>query len=117
MWATLLTETIEHHGTLNDFIGHAGSNDFIVVTSPELSVIICKEVASRFSREVQVFYSFADRTRGKVIYTDGLGQEREAPFMTLSVASLPGTEGPFADIREITEVAAEIRRQNPGCPE
>ena len=36
--------------------------------------------------------------------------------MTLSVATLLGSEGPFADIREITEIAAEIRRKNPGCP-
>jgi hypothetical protein len=36
--------------------------------------------------------------------------------MTLSVVSLSGTEGPFSDIREITEIAAEIRRKTPGCP-
>ena len=51
-----------------------------------------------------------------MIYTDGEGNSKEAPFMKLSVATLSGSQGPFADIREITEVAAEIRRQNPGCP-
>jgi DNA-binding response OmpR family regulator len=113
---TLLTETVEAQGTLNDFIGHSGSNDFIVVTSPQAAPDICREVTSRFAREVQVFYPFADRQRGKVVYKDGQGNEREAPFMTLAVATLHGSEGPFADIREITEIAAEIRRQSPGCP-
>lgn len=115
--ATLLTETINNEGTLNDFIGHAGSNDFIVITIPETGPKICREVSERFNNEVKVFYSFADRNRGKVIYTDEAGQSKEAPFMSLAVASVYGTDGPFADIREITEIAAEIRRQNPGCPE
>jgi DNA-binding response OmpR family regulator len=115
--ATLLTETIEKYGTLNDFIGHSGSNDFIIVTRPEIASVICQEITTRFNKEVQVFYDYRVRSEGKVVYTDSLGNKRGAPFMSLSVASLQGTEGPFADIRQITEVAAEIRRQRPGCPE
>jgi len=115
--ANLLTETIEKHGTLNDFIGHAGSNDFIIVTEAENAGLICSEITSRFNQEVQVFYPFSAKKEGKVVYTDGMGNQREAPFMSLSVAALHGTDGPFSDIREITEVAAEIRRKSPGCPE
>ena len=113
--ASLLTETIEKYGSLNDFIGHAGSNDFIIVTSPKLAGTICREITSRFNQEVQVFYPFQAKREGKVIYTDGTGSTKEAPFMTLSVATVEGSQGPFADTREITEVAAEIRRQFPGC--
>jgi DNA-binding response OmpR family regulator len=115
--ASVLTETIEKYGTLNDFIGHAGSNDFIIVTQSGTAGKICREIASRFEKEVQVFYPFQAKREGKVVYTDGKGNQREAPFMNISVAALHGREGPFADIREITEVAAEIRRQRPGCPE
>jgi PleD family two-component response regulator len=115
--ASLLTETIEKFGTLNDFIGHAGSNDFIVVTSPDQAPVICQEVSTRFNNEVQVFYPFTARMAGKVVYNDSLGNSKEAPFMTLYVGTLDAAEeGPFADIREITEIAAEIRRQSPGCP-
>ncbi len=115
--ANVLTETIEKHGTLNDFIGHAGSNDFIVVTRPETAKTICQEVTARFAKEVQVFYPFTVRQKGKVVYTDGQGRQKEAPFMSLAVATLNSeAEGPFADIRQITEIAAEIRRQSPGCP-
>jgi len=115
--ANVLTETIEKHGTLNDFIGHAGSNDFILVTRPEMAGVICREISNRFAKEVQVFYPFTVRQEGKVVYTDGHGNAKEAPFMTLAAASLSSDDGPFSDIREITEVAAEIRRQRPGCPE
>jgi DNA-binding response OmpR family regulator len=115
--ATVLTETIERHGTLNDFIGHAGWNDFIVVTRAETAGAICREITARFNKEVEVFYPFTARREGKVVYADSSGSTKEAAFMTLTVATLLGSDGPFADIREITEVAAEIRRQNPGCPD
>lgn len=114
--ATIITEAVEKHGTLNDFIGHAGSNDFLLVTRPDLAPVLCREITRRFAEEVQVFYPFTARQEGKVVYTDGHGNVKEAPFMSLSVAALSGSEGPFADIREITEVAADIRRRKPGCP-
>ncbi len=114
--ATIITEAVEKHGTLNDFIGHAGSNDFLLVTRPDLAPVLCREITRRFAEEVQVFYPFTARQEGKVVYTDGHGSVKEAPFMSLSVAALSGSEGPFADIREITEVAADIRRRKPGCP-
>ncbi len=114
--ATIITEAVEKHGTLNDFIGHAGSNDFLLVTRPDLAPALCREITQRFADEVQVFYPFTARQEGKVVYTDGHGNVKEAPFMSLSVAALSGSEGPFADIREITEVAADIRRRKPGCP-
>jgi len=113
---TIITEAVEKYGTLNDFIGHAGSNDFLLVTRPELAGNLCREITRRFADEAQVFYPFTARQEGKVVYTDGRGNVKESPFMSLSVAALPGTDGPFADIREITEVAADIRRRKPGCP-
>ena len=102
--ANLLTETIDQFGTLNDFIGHAGSNDFIVVTQPNIAGKICQEITTRFNQEVQVFYPFSVR------------QDKDTLFMSLSVATLEGTDGPFSDIIEITATAAEIRRERPGCP-
>ncbi len=115
--ATVITEAVEKHGTLNDFIGHAGSNDFLLITRPDTAGKLCQEITGRFNEEVKVFYPFTARREGKVVYTDGQGNVKEAPFMSLSVAALSGAEGPFSDIREITEVAAEIRRRRPGCPE
>lgn len=114
--ATVITEAVEKYGTLNDFIGHAGSNDFLLVTAPKLAGTLCQEITQRFAAEVQVFYPFTARQEGKVVYTDGHGNVRESPFMSLSVAALSGSEGPFSDIREITEIAADIRRRRPGCP-
>jgi len=40
--ADIMRETVEAHGTLNDFIGQASDHDFIILTAPEVAPIICR---------------------------------------------------------------------------
>jgi PleD family two-component response regulator len=46
--ADIMRETVEAHGTMNDFIGQASDNDFIVITTTEAASTICKTVTKRF---------------------------------------------------------------------
>jgi CheY-like chemotaxis protein len=114
--ADIIRETVEAHGTMNDFIGQASDNDFIVMTKPEVASNICTIITGRFDTESHVFYRVEDRERGKVKYMDIDGQTREADFMKISTGVVSSADGPFADILQITEDAAENRRLNSGCP-
>ena len=114
--ADIMREIVESHGTMNDFIGQASDNDFIIITTPEAAPAICQTITSRFDEECQVFYPFSVREAGKVTYQDIDGQSREADLMKLVVGVVSNSDGPFADIVQITEDAAENRRRNPGCP-
>ena len=114
--ADIMREVVEAHGTMNDFIGQASDNDFIIITSPEAAPAICKEVTRRFDNESNIFYPFRFREAGKVSYQDIDGQNREADFMKLVVGVVSSEDGPFADIMQITEDAAADRRRNPSCP-
>lgn len=114
--ADIMRETVEGHGTLNDFIGQASDNDFIIITSPKSAPTICKTITQRFNNECQVFYSFADREKGRITYDDIDGVTQKADFMKIAVGVVASAEGPFADIVQITEDAAENRRRNTGCP-
>ena len=114
--ADSLREIVEAHGTMNDFIGQASDNDFIVITTPDVAPSICKEVVQRFDRESQIFYPYHVREVGSVRFQDLDGVNREADFMKLTVGVVSSEDGPFADIMQITEDAADDRRRNPGCP-
>lgn len=114
--ADIMRETVEGNGTLNDFIGQASDNDFIIITSPKSAGSICKTITQRFNNECQVFYSFADREKGRITYNDIDGVTQQADFMKIAVGVVASADGPFADIVQITEDAAENRRRNTGCP-
>jgi DNA-binding response OmpR family regulator len=103
-----LNETVEAHGTPNDFIGHTSGNDFMIVTVPAAVDTIKNEFSHRFDQGVLTFYDFKTRERGYMVYTDRNGGQQESPLMNLSIGVLTDTDGPFPDIRML---AAEARRR------
>jgi diguanylate cyclase (GGDEF)-like protein len=109
--AILLTEAVDELGTGQDFIGHVGGDDFIIISTPDASPQIKARLIQRFNEEVETFYNFKDRERGYVEVSDSDGAGRKVPLMTLAVGLIHHDTEPFADIREITEVAAEARRR------
>jgi GGDEF domain-containing protein len=109
--AMILNDGIERHGTANDFVGHVSADDFIVITDQEHAPAIQEYVTQRFKNEVGTFYSFRDRERGYILLKDKSGEERQAPVMTLAVGAVTSEMALFADIREITEIAAAERRR------
>jgi DNA-binding response OmpR family regulator len=108
--AMLLNEVVDKFGTSNDFIGHAGGDNFVIVTGEEAVIPIQQQLKTRFKDEVLTNYNFMDRERGFIITTDPSGTTSEIPFMTLSIGTVSPSQYQFSDIREITELAAEARR-------
>lgn len=102
----MLGEIVDKNGNPDDFIGHVGDDDFLVITRKESAGTIMEEAEKRFKEHALSFYSFIDRERGYML----LG-ERKVPFMDLICGVVTSDDGPFADIREITEMAAEARRK------
>lgn len=110
--AMLMSEVVDELGTINDFIGHAGGDNFIIVTTEQTAHSIAQRLEERFSQEVLSHYSFLDREQGYIVAVATDGQLQQTPLMTLAVGAVSPSEHEFADIREITELAAEARRLN-----
>ncbi|MFO3796932.1 MAG: response regulator, partial [Anaerolineales bacterium] len=114
--AMLLSEVVDELGTPDDFIGHPGGDNFIIVTSEAVAPSIKQRLKSRFAEEVLTHYNFIDRQQGYMVAPNKDGILEKVPFMTLAIGILPSTGYTFTDIREITEMAAEMRRQDAGTP-
>lgn len=102
----LLNEVDDELGTLDDFIGHATSNTFVLVTMADKVSEIVSELRKRFDEGVDSHYSFIDREQGGIMQPDGT----LVPLMKLSIGIVSDKTQRFSDIREITETAAELRR-------
>jgi DNA-binding response OmpR family regulator len=110
--AMLVTEVVDELGASDDFIGHAGSDNFIVITNNTSAPLIKQRMKDRFATEVLTHYNFMDRQQGYMQALKPNGITEKVPFMTLSVGIISPSQQSFADIREITELAAEARRQD-----
>jgi PleD family two-component response regulator len=109
--AMLMAEVVDELGTGSDFIGHVGGDDFLIISRPDAAPLIKDRLAKRFNEEVATFYNFKDRENGYIEVVDSDGNKGQRPLMTLAVGLVHHDTAPFADIREITEVAAEARRR------
>lgn len=109
--AMIIGEVVDALGSPQDFIGHAGGDNFIVITRERSGEAIRQQLKDRFVEEVQTQYNFIDRQQGYILTTDQDGQAQKTPLMTLSIGMVSPSTHDFADIREITELAAEARRK------
>jgi PleD family two-component response regulator len=107
----MIGEVIDELGTPDDFAGHPGQDNFILITHAADIDKVKTRLSERFNEEVKQHYSFIDRERGYILVPDGTLGEKQAPLMTLSTGSVSTRTHQFADIREITELAAEDRRR------
>lgn len=110
--AMLIGEVVDELGTTSDFIGHAGGDNFIVITTEEAAPKIRQKLKERFVNEVQSHYNFIDRQQGFIQAPKSEGGVEKVGFMYLSTGLVSPSLQSFADIREITELAAEARRQD-----
>lgn len=104
----LLNGVDDQLGTLNDFIGHATSNTFVLVTMSDNVPAMVEELRRQFDEGILSHYSFIDREQGGIMKPDGA----LVPLMKLSIGIVSDKTQRFSDIREITETAAELRRMD-----
>jgi DNA-binding response OmpR family regulator len=106
----LIGEVLDELGSDNDFIGHIGGDNFIVITEVGKSHPIFHRLMGRFSEEVLTYYTYKDRQRGYLRISGEGDTEIKSPLMDLAIGIVSPNLYHFTDIREITELAAEARR-------
>ncbi len=108
--AMLMGEVVDEFGSPGDFIGHAGGDNFLLICAEENASAIRQSLKNRFANEVLSHYNFMDREQGYIVTYNEAGQPVQSPMMILSIGLVSPSQQQFADIREITELAAEARR-------
>lgn len=110
--AEILQEAVNEFGTQNDFIGHTGKDDFIVITVSDQAEAIKKAIAERFDRAVKAFYPIEDLERSYMLVEGRDGKEQWAPLMNLAIGIATAEDGPFTDVNNITEAASKARSRD-----
>jgi GGDEF domain-containing protein/HAMP domain-containing protein len=96
-------------GSSEDFIGHVGGDDFVVITTPAFMREISAEIIAKFDRHIPDFYAAEDRARG---YIDGKTRQGVAmhfPIMSISIAIVTNERREFNSALEASEIAAELK--------
>jgi len=107
--AKIIENVVKSNGTSDDFIGHVGGDDFVVITTPEYMRTISSEIISQFDRRIPDFYDPEERARGYILGKTRQGIEMEFPIMSISIAIVTNEHRKLINPLEASEVAAELK--------
>ncbi len=110
--ALLLMEVVNELGDPDDFVGQmVVGPDFVITSTPERVRAICERLIARFDEEIGLHYNYKHRKQGYIEVTDENGTLRQVALMSISIGVLTSQDGPFYDIRELSETVEETRQR------
>lgn len=114
--ARVLTETLGSYGGPEDFLGHAGGDDFVLILNQPRAEIVAHAAIKRFEGGVLDFFDEEDRERGFIMAKDGQDSLGQLPPASLTIVGVP-VAARHANILKIGEAAAELKvhaKRQPG---
>jgi len=108
--ARILIRATKEMGNPDDFIGHIGGDDFVVVTIPVSSDKICKKIIADFEGTAPFFYNETDRKNGYIMAQDRKGQEQKIPLISISIGVVTNEFRAIEHVAQIGELGAELKK-------
>jgi PleD family two-component response regulator len=110
-WA--IQQSIATEGNADDFIGHIGGEDFVVLTTPERIHPICQGILAHFVEGSRHFYRSEDLARGGFVARGRQGTEELFPLVTVSIAAIPSSGlGTEVTLQSLSQRAALIKTRS-----
>lgn len=107
--AKLIQNALKTYGRGDDFVGHIGGDDFVVIAAPERFRIICESIIAAFDATILDFYDPQDRQVGNITSQDRQGKIKVFPVMTLTICAVNSEHNELKDYIRVGEIAAELK--------
>jgi PleD family two-component response regulator len=110
--AMMLNELLQQLGGDQDFLGHAGNEQFILITDSSAAEQLCQTAKGKFTSMAPGFYTEIDRERGHLLFDRHNQPDYQAPFMSLAIGLINQDEAGAGSPAKLLEAAASRRRQD-----
>lgn len=107
--AAILIEAIQKLGNAQDFVGHIGGDDFVLMTDPQKANSLANHIAAQFDSKIPAYYNKEHQQLGYVETPDRHGSPRRFPLMTLSIAIATNQKKPIRHYAELVEIVTELK--------
>lgn len=107
--ARLLIRSTKEFGNPDDFIGHIGGDDFVIVTTLDKADLLCQKVIINFEEMAPSFYNETDRKKGFILAKDRKGKEQKIPLLSVSIGIVTNEHRKITHVAQIGEIGAELK--------
>jgi diguanylate cyclase (GGDEF)-like protein len=100
---------VREYGNVDDFVGHIGGDDFVVMTTPDRAKTLRVRIHVSYKEESMVHYRPEDRERGYISGVDRKGRPYQFPLVSLSIGEVSNQLRQPHSIQEMSYLMAEAK--------
>ncbi|MDR2604444.1 MAG: GGDEF domain-containing protein [Desulfovibrio sp.] len=108
---SLVADILKDCAVKDEFIGHIGGDDFIVICDYHEGEDYCESVINQFSSRVTSLYRDEDLKNGHIISKNRQGVTELFPIASLSIAGLSNKTNTYKDIDSFSKDIAQLKKK------
>lgn len=111
MMLALVADTLKNCAINQEFIGHIGGDDFIVIFDTHDAKEYCQNVIDQFSSKVTLLYHEEDITKGYITSKNRHGVTENFPIASLSIAGISNKNIHYETIDSFSKEIAHLKKK------
>ena len=115
--ALLLIAELKEVGAKEDFVGHIGGDDFVIISEPPRAEEICSRIVAGFDGRIRKFYTEKDRAQGFFSGKDRKGVPQKFPLISVTIAMVTDDGARFQNPLAMAEAVAELKEYAKTLPD
>ncbi len=108
--AELLTNVIWKHGDHDDFVGHVGGDDFVIMTTPALADAVANGLVDGFESILEQLFDPADYSARQFVVEGRTGTMETFELMSLTIALVTNENEPLVHPAQVNDRAMELKK-------
>ncbi len=108
--AQTLSDAARLNGGGDDFVGHVGGDDFVILAAPEHAEAICNATMREFAMHTPSLYRRDDLERGYIVGKGRDGKTARYPLVSLSIAIIDCDFAPPFNMERLSQHVAEVKK-------
>ena len=96
--------------TPDDFIGHIGGDDFVIITNYHDSNPLCQKIIDTFKTDIHLLYTQEDLNQGCIISKNRAGFLTKFPLATISIAVVTNQNKIYTSSDELSKTIASTKK-------
>ncbi|MFZ5645744.1 MAG: GGDEF domain-containing protein [Bacillota bacterium] len=106
----VLSGVCRKYGNPDDFVGHLGGDDFVIISTYDKVDTICRKIIRYFDRIAPGYYPFEDRVKGGFKGAGRSGEEIWFPFISISMSLVEVHSTYTHTINTISQEATTLKK-------
>ncbi len=107
----LVADILRECAVRNEFIGHIGGDDFIVICDYQEGEEYCKAVLNQFALRVASLYCDKDVKNGYIVSKNRHGVTENFPIASLSIAGISNKANTYHSIDDFTKDISQLKKK------